>query len=44
MLEHMTLLKKMMIDRPNNDKVKYKFDLFHDIKNLMGLVAILLLL
>jgi hypothetical protein len=26
MLEYMTLLKKMAIDRPNNDKVKQNFD------------------
>jgi hypothetical protein len=32
------------IERPNNDKVKQNFDLFHDIQILMGLVAILLLL
>jgi hypothetical protein len=31
MLEYMELLKKIAIDRLNNDKVKQNFDLFHDI-------------
>jgi uncharacterized membrane protein len=43
MAEYKTLLVKMALDAPTNDKAKKNFDLLCDVQILLGLVAILLL-
>jgi hypothetical protein len=44
MVEYKTLLVKMTLDAPINDKAKINFDFFCDVQILLGLVAILSLL
>jgi hypothetical protein len=40
MVEHKTLLMKMALDDPTNEKAKANFDLFCYVQILLGLVAI----
>jgi hypothetical protein len=40
MVEYKTLLMKMALDDPTNEKVKVNFDLFCDVQILLWLVAI----
>jgi hypothetical protein len=44
MAKYKTLLMKMAIDGPTNDKAKANFDLFWNVKILLGFVAIFSLL
>jgi uncharacterized membrane protein len=44
MVEYKTLLIKVTLDAPINDKAKTNFDLLCDVQILLGLVAISLLL
>lgn len=44
MVKYKTLLMKMAIDGPTNDKAKANFDLFCNVKFLLGFVAIFSLL
>jgi hypothetical protein len=44
MVEYRTLLMKMALDDPTNDKAKANFELLCDVQILLGLVAILPLL
>jgi hypothetical protein len=44
MVEFRTLLMKMALDGPTNDKAKANFELICDVQILLGLVAILPLL
>jgi len=44
MVEYITLLMKMVLDVPTNDKAKENFDLLCDVQILLGFVAILPLL
>ncbi len=44
MVKYMTLLMKMDIDNPSNEKAKANFDLLCDVQVMLGLVAILPLL
>ncbi len=41
MVEYITLLMKMALDAPINDKEKENFDLICDVQILLGFVAIL---
>jgi hypothetical protein len=42
--KYRTLMMKMTLDVPTNDKAKTNFDLLCDVQILLGLIAILLLL
>jgi hypothetical protein len=44
MAEYRTLLMKMALDGPINDKAKANFELFCDVQNLLKLATILSLL
>jgi hypothetical protein len=44
MAEYMTLLMKMAIDNPSNEKAKTNFDLLCDVQVMLGFAAILPLL
>jgi hypothetical protein len=44
MVEYMTLLMKMAIDSPSNEKAKANFDLLCDVQVVLGLATILPLL
>ncbi len=44
MVEYKTLLMKMALDNPNNEKAKANFDLLCDVQVMLGLATIFPLL
>jgi hypothetical protein len=44
MVEYKTLLMKVALDGPTNDKAKANFELFCNVQILLGIATILLLL
>jgi hypothetical protein len=44
MMEYKTLLMKITIDGPTNDKTKEKFDFFHDVQISLKFIVIFPLL